>query len=127
MMDQNRPVIYIAGPYTNPDPVENTHKAVRFANHLLSSGMAYPLVPHLSMLWHTICPRPYEDWLEIDLAHMARCDGVIRLPGQSTGADDEVRIARERGMPVLTVRSNIWVTPSTPAQIADWLREEGLA
>ena len=31
---------------------------------------------------------------------LARCDGVLRLSGKSTGADQDVRIARERGMPV---------------------------
>jgi hypothetical protein len=28
------------------------------------------------------------------------CQGVLRLPGNSKGADNDVRIARERGIPV---------------------------
>ncbi|MFS0895381.1 DUF4406 domain-containing protein [Microbacterium sp. 179-I 3D3 NHS] len=28
------------------------------------------------------------------------CDAVLRLPGESTGADTDVAIARERGLPV---------------------------
>lgn len=31
---------------------------------------------------------------------LERCDGVLRLPGESTGADQDVAIARERGLPV---------------------------
>ncbi len=31
---------------------------------------------------------------------LQHCDGVLRLPGQSTGADQDVAIARERGLPV---------------------------
>lgn len=31
---------------------------------------------------------------------LAKCDGVLRLPGESLGADNDVRIARERGIPV---------------------------
>lgn len=31
---------------------------------------------------------------------LQHCDGVLRLPGASTGADNDVRIARERGIPV---------------------------
>ena len=31
---------------------------------------------------------------------LARCDGVLRLPGVSTGADQDVAIARARGIPV---------------------------
>ena len=30
------------------------------------------------------------------------CDAVLRLPGESTGADQDVAIARERGLPVYT-------------------------
>ena len=30
------------------------------------------------------------------------CDAVLRLPGTSTGADNDVRIAHERGIPVYT-------------------------
>ncbi len=33
---------------------------------------------------------------------LARCDGVLRLPGDSTGADNDVRIAHQRGIPVWT-------------------------
>jgi hypothetical protein len=31
---------------------------------------------------------------------LQHCDAVLRLPGQSTGADNDVRIAKERGIPV---------------------------
>lgn len=31
---------------------------------------------------------------------LQHCDAVLRLPGESTGADTDVRIARERGLPV---------------------------
>lgn len=31
---------------------------------------------------------------------LRRCDGVLRLPGDSTGADQDVALARERGLPV---------------------------
>ncbi|MEU7530076.1 DUF4406 domain-containing protein [Saccharothrix sp. NPDC042600] len=31
---------------------------------------------------------------------LRHCDAVLRLPGESTGADQDVRIARERGLPV---------------------------
>jgi UDP-N-acetylmuramoylalanine-D-glutamate ligase len=33
---------------------------------------------------------------------LAKCDGILRLPGISTGADNDVRIATERGIPVWT-------------------------
>jgi hypothetical protein len=33
---------------------------------------------------------------------LRRCDAVLRLPGASKGADEDVRIATERGLPVFT-------------------------
>lgn len=35
------------------------------------------------------------------------CDAVLRLPGASAGADEDVRIARERGLPVYTELASI--------------------
>jgi hypothetical protein len=31
---------------------------------------------------------------------LMKCDAVLRLPGVSNGADEDVRIAKERGLPV---------------------------
>jgi len=31
---------------------------------------------------------------------LTHCDAVLRLPGESTGADQDVQLARERGLPV---------------------------
>jgi hypothetical protein len=31
---------------------------------------------------------------------LEHCDAVLRLPGESAGADNDVRIARQRGIPV---------------------------
>lgn len=38
---------------------------------------------------------------------LAKCDGVLRLPGASSGADNDVRIARERDIPVWSHISEI--------------------
>jgi len=38
---------------------------------------------------------------------LAHCDAVLRLPGESTGADQDVAIARERGLPVYTALEDI--------------------
>jgi hypothetical protein len=38
---------------------------------------------------------------------LQKCDGVLRLPGASTGADNDVRIAKARGIPVWTAISQI--------------------
>jgi hypothetical protein len=48
---------------------------------------------------------------------LERCDAVLRVPGESTGADQDVRIARERGLPVY---HRIEDLPAIPALIEAW-------
>ena len=49
---------------------------------------------------------------------LQHCDAVLRLPGASTGADNDVRIATERGLPVYTSIDQIprQTARSEPAQ-----------
>lgn len=91
--------VYVAGPYTKPDQCENTHAAIMAGNRIFDAGHI-PFVPHLTHLWHTVTPRPHGDWLKMDLAFLACCDVVLRLPGESSGADIEVAEAVRLGIPV---------------------------
>jgi Domain of unknown function (DUF4406) len=100
--------VYIAGPYTRPDPCVNTHRAVAAAQQLLDAGYA-PFVPHLTHFWHTMIPGPREQWLELDLAFLPCCHAVLRLPGESAGADSEVREAVQLGIPVVGTVENLLV------------------
>ncbi len=95
----NKKMIYIAAPYTHPDPVANTHAAIRVAEQLIDEGFI-PIVPHLSLLWHMVTPHPLEFWYGYDLEILGRCDFLLRIGGKSTGADAEVEFARQEGIPV---------------------------
>ena len=46
---------------------------------------------------------------------LAHCDAVLRLPGESTGADQDVAIARQRGIPVYFRVEDIPATRSDAA------------
>ena len=94
----NKLKIYIASPYTS-SPKENTLKVLEVADRLLELG-CIPIVPHLTHWWHEISPHKREVWLEIGLAQLEGCDVVLRLEGESPGADAEVEYARELGIPV---------------------------
>ena len=91
--------VYIAGPYSKPDPCVNTRAAILAGERAWAAGFV-PFVPHLTHLWHTVSPRPYEDWLAYDLHWLRCCDAVWRLPGESGGADEEVAEAARLGIPV---------------------------
>lgn len=121
-----KPLVYVAGPYSHPDPVENTHKAIIAAERIEALGCAV-VIPHLSLAWHLVSPAPLERWYERDLHVLERCDALVRLPGASSGADAEVEFARERGLPAfagnVTGRGSLlaewideWVTSRTKHQ-----------
>ena len=69
------------------------------ANELIVAGFA-PFCPHLTHFLHMNNWQPYEKWLEIDLAFLAHCEAAIRIPGESAGADNEIKRANELGIPV---------------------------
>jgi hypothetical protein len=94
------PLIYIAAPYTHDDPVANTHAVIRIADALLAAGFT-PLIPHLTLAWQLVSPKPYETWLEYDRVLLARCDAVLRVPGYSVGATRETQFADQMNLPVI--------------------------
>ena len=91
--------IYVAGPYTGGEVIENVRRAVVMGDKLTGLGYA-PYIPHLSHFAHFHKPRPYGDWLTTGLAWVSVCDAVLRLPGKSPGSEEEVKYAKELGIPV---------------------------
>lgn len=95
------PFVYVAAPYTDGDNFERVREALVVGDELRAIGCA-PFIPHLYAFWNFVTPRPWASWIELDLLWLERCDAVLRLPGQSPGADIEVRRARELGLSVFT-------------------------
>ena len=92
--------VYVAGPYTNPDPVLNTRVAINVADELTKLGHT-PYVPHLTLFWHFLDPHPIFFWYSYDLEWLKKCDVLLRLPGESKGADKEEEFARAKGIRVV--------------------------
>lgn len=105
----SNPLIYIAGPYSNPDPVYNTRIAFMHGLSIYENTGCPVIVPHLTLLGHAMFPRDLEFWYEFDLAQVAKCDAVYRFPGASTGADKEVAFAEEHGVPVFLDKGSLYV------------------
>jgi len=100
-------LIYIAGPYTQGDPVINVRNAIDVGAEILMNGHV-PVIPHLTMFFHLVYPHPIEVWYEYDLAILERCDVLVRLPGRSTGADKEVDHATKHDIPVTFGMDELW-------------------
>jgi hypothetical protein len=95
-----KPLVYIAGPYSHPDPVENTHRAIKAGMSLWETGKCAVIIPHLSLVAHLVEPRGIDYWYEMDIDQLAHCHALLRLPGASSGADKEVAYARANNIAV---------------------------
>lgn len=109
-----RPRVYVAGPYTDGDPVLNVRQAVSACQALYDAGYV-PFCPHLYHLWHTIAPADYEQWMDLCLSWIETCDLLLLLPGDSPGAAREVAKMRSLGRPVYTDPEALMAAhPTTP-------------
>ncbi len=108
----HRPLVYVAGPYRLPNPAGNVGRAVRLADRLQRTGRVTCVVPHLNILWDTLKEHTPTYWLDYDLALLARCDALFRIPGESPGSDREIEFAQERGIPTFSSETELlyWAT-----------------
>lgn len=95
----HRKTVYLAAAYTKGDVALNVRAALLAADRIWRAGHVV-IVPHLCHFWHLVIPHPYEDWIRLAGAWLELCDVVVRLPGDSDGADGEDLRARELGIPV---------------------------
>ena len=91
--------VYIASPYTKGDVAVNVKRQIDMVDELMNLGFA-PFAPLYSHFQHLIHPRPYEDWLDVDMEWVKACDCVLRLFGKSSGAEKEVDLAIALSKPV---------------------------
>lgn len=113
-------MILIAGPYasgTDGDPTlmrRNLDRLEEAAWPLFAAGHIpmigeWVALPVLASAGATGPTDPLAQDVMYPVAHrlLQRCDAVLRLPGESRGADQDVAIARERGIPVYTALADV--------------------
>lgn len=123
-MRETRRRVYVASAISRGDLTDNINRAIDAGRDLMRAGFA-PLVPHTSAFWggathgwvaapdgnmskHTYAVATvggfegatHADWLGIDIPWVLVSDAVLRLPGESAGADQETAAARAAGIPV---------------------------
>lgn len=98
MTDSAMKKIYIASPYTGQEEA-GVQRQIEVASELISLGYA----PFWPLSSHFLNQHKYQDynvWLRLDFAWIDSCDALLRLPGESNGADLEVAHAGVIGIPV---------------------------
>ena len=109
----HRTRVYVAGPYTKGDVALNVKEAVRASDELLKLGYA-PYCPHLTHFWHMLFEHDYQTWLDLDNEWVTCCDALLRIPGDSSGADKEVALAESLGLPVFfSIKDFVEAVPIT--------------
>lgn len=113
--------IYIAGPISKGNLLHNIQQASEAFFTLMKAGCA-PYCPHWSVfggiqyrgMWFRppeevharaeLLPRDttHEGWVALCLEWVKVSDAVLRLPGESVGADQEVAYAEAMKIPVFT-------------------------
>ena len=99
--------IYISGPISNggrlPEAVQfaNARVAMATADELFKLEMA-PCVPHLFLYMNEFYPQTWQTYVDAGLSLLSGCDAVLRLPGESRGADIECLRAVDLRIPVYT-------------------------
>jgi len=114
---------YVAGPIQGKDGADASREAMTAnaemaiaVGQLLIQNQIAAFVPHLSVWWDTLHPgNSWEAWLQLDEAWIEVADAVLRIPGESRGADREVELAIALGIPVfysvtdLLKRRETWI------------------
>lgn len=93
--------VYIASPYTRGDVAVNVKVQLDTASELIRHEFC-PFVPLLCHFWHMAHPEEYDVWIRYSMEWLRQCDFVLRLDGESKGADDEVAEAIQLGKLVFT-------------------------
>jgi nucleoside 2-deoxyribosyltransferase len=88
--------IYIASPYTKGDAAVNVKRQIDTFDALIKMGFI-PFAPLLLHFQHMVHPLSYSECMRWDLAWLEQCDCVLRLEGDSKGADMEVEWAMSIG------------------------------
>jgi hypothetical protein len=123
-------LVYVAGPISKGDIVDNCRRAHDAGMALVRAGLSV-IVPHGNCFWgnavigpmgnHAFIPEAqpgglgHAAWVGMDLEIVRRCDAVLRLSGDSVGADLEVAEAAARLIPVF----------GTVEGVVRWAQEEG--
>jgi hypothetical protein len=125
-----RMMILIAGPYrsgTNDDPEKMEANLRRLEEYslplyrighlpMIGEWVALPIIRSAGS--KAVGDSAYQDYLYPTAARLLeRCDAVLRIPGESKGADEDVRIAKSKGLPVYYSLNEV---PRFEKTFAEW-------
>ena len=122
----DKPIVYIASPYTTGDSAINALFQCKIFNQLMDDAKVWPVAPLWTHFQHTLFPRAYKDWIAYDKAMLPLYDACLRLnaeipqlnysESESSGADAEVDYFKSVGKPVFYSIESLY----------DWVQSESI-
>lgn len=131
--------VYIAGPISNGHTANaktvynNVKTAEKYYYELIRAGWT-PFLPHLSYYPWLDFPTEHDvhwaRWIELDLDWIDSSCALIRIPGESIGADTEVKYATDHNIPVIyasspqnavTTLTALFGSPKQRVELAEYL------
>jgi hypothetical protein len=103
----SKPWCYISGPYSKGDTGNNVNVAMnQWAWMKETHPNILTICPHWSHFQHILTPLDYEVWIEydLDLIETLSRSGpgcILRMSGESEGADCECALAEKLGVPIV--------------------------
>lgn len=97
-----KPVVYIAAPFTS-DPWPNTVVACETWERLYNEDIVLPICPHWSFCQEKVSgdSLTWDDFMTYDIELIGHTvDAILRLPGESPGADMETEYAEHNRIAV---------------------------
>lgn len=107
-MDKKIPYVYLACPIANHGKCteaeigKNVKNSIKAQRALMKKGYAVhnPALTWFATKFDDFSFVSHEQWVDADLSFVDRCDLVVRLAGESKGADREVQFAHKQGITV---------------------------
>jgi hypothetical protein len=101
--------IYLASPISsNPEAI--LWVALENPNQIIDKGHN-PYIPNLMYYLEERKEREYETWMTLDEEWLVTCEAVYRIPGESPGADREMKLAVDLGLLVIGHLDDLdWLT-----------------
>ena len=93
-------LVYIASQYTIGDHFINVQRQIECGNKLMDLSFI-PIAPLVNSAFYNMQKeRTWAVWMDIDYVLISKCDYLLRLDGESRGADLEVAFAKQHNIPV---------------------------
>lgn len=93
-------IVFIASPYSG-----NIKKNLTFQKKIASDLLDMGYIPlALALMTHEIDSyksRPYNEWLDITKSYISKSDILLRIGGDSSGADEEKFLAKKLNIPIV--------------------------